>query len=174
MERNVHIINDQDGNKIVIINDIIFRGRQKIEWQKVEQYLKQFIGECYTVLSSNDMVYIGSELPDEYAGSNYTKNLKGALAKAKANAAQGVPELITVATHKRFRENLKEKHVFNAQFGWYRYNVKFALPVYNENQKVDRFNVFNAVLLLRYAHNGRLYLYDLLNIKKETGKPLEQ
>lgn len=45
MERNVHIINDQDGSKIVIINDIIFRGRQKIEWQKVEQYLKQFIGE---------------------------------------------------------------------------------------------------------------------------------
>lgn len=44
------------------------------------------------------MVYIGSDLPDEFTGSNYTKKLKGTL----------------------------------------------------------------------------LYLYDLVNIKKETGKPLEQ
>ena len=72
------------------------------------------------------------------------------------------------------KENLKEKHDSDAKYGWYRYDTKFALPVYNENQGLERFNVFQAVLLIRHAQDGKLYLYDLVNIKKETGKPLEQ
>jgi hypothetical protein len=38
----------------------------------------------------------------------------------------------------------------------------------------ERFNTFKAVLLIRHANDDKLYLYDLVNIKKETGKPLEQ
>lgn len=173
MERNVNIICDLDGSKIVVINDIIFKGRQKIEWSEVEKYLKQFVGECHDIIETDDMIYIGSDLPDEFTGSHDTKKLKGALAKAKANAAQGLPELIEIASKKRFKENLKEKHNFNAEFGWYRYDSKFALPVYNENEELERFNIFKVVLLIRHAHDGKLYLYDLVNIKKETGKPLE-
>lgn len=174
MERNINVIDDLDGGKIVVINDIAFKGRQKIEWPEVEKYLKQFVGEYYSIIETRDMIYIGSDLPDEFTGSNYTKKLKGALAKAKANATQGLPELIEIASKKRFKENLKEKHDSDAKYGWYRYDTKFALPVYNENQELERFNVFQAVLLIRYAQDGKLYLYDLINIKKETGKPLEQ
>ena len=36
----------------------------------------------------NEIIYIGSELPSEYAGSVYTKKLKGADAKAKANMTE--------------------------------------------------------------------------------------
>ena len=43
------------------------------------------------------MVYIGKDLPDEYAHSKYTKILKGTNAKAKANATQGLPEIIEIA-----------------------------------------------------------------------------
>ncbi|WP_330021410.1 hypothetical protein [Agathobacter sp.] len=50
----------------------------------------------------------------------------------KANAAQGIPELIEIAVGKNFRENNEEKHWRNAKFGWYRYNSRFALPVYDE------------------------------------------
>lgn len=145
MERNINIIEDLDGSKIVVINDIVFKGRQKIEWPEVEKYLKQFVGEHYNIIEANDMVYIGSDLPDEFTGSNYTKKLKGALAKAKANAAQGIPELIEIASKKRFKENLKEKHDSDAKFGWYRYDTKFALPVYNENQELERFNVLSLI-----------------------------
>ena len=91
------------------------------------------------------------------------------MAKAKANAVQGLPEMIAIASHKRFKENLKEKHISNAKYGWYRYDTKFALPVYNEKQTLERFNVFSAVLLIRHAHDGKLYLYDLVNIKKRNG-----
>ena len=39
---------------------------------------------------TNDLVYIGNDLPDEYMGAKYTYSLKGANAKAKANAVQGL------------------------------------------------------------------------------------
>ncbi len=107
MERNVNIIDELDGGKVVVISDVIFKGRQKIDWQKVEKYLKQFVGQCYDINDTNELVFIGSDLPDEFTGSNYTKKLKGTLAKAKANAAQGLPEMIEIAIQKRFKENLK-------------------------------------------------------------------
>lgn len=122
----------------------------------MEKYLKQFVGEYYGIIETSDMIYIGSDLPDEFTGSNYTKKLKGALAKAKANATQGLPELIEIASKKRFKENLKEKHGSDAKYGWYRYDTKFALPVYNENQELERFNVFQAVLLIRHAQDGKM------------------
>ncbi len=50
-----------------------------------------------TIWVNKEIIYIGNDLPDEYTGSNYTAKLKGALAKAKANAAQGIPEMIEIS-----------------------------------------------------------------------------
>lgn len=41
MDRNVQIITNLDGKKLVIINDIIFKGKQHIKWDEVENYLKR-------------------------------------------------------------------------------------------------------------------------------------
>lgn len=103
-----------------MINDIRFKGRQNIKWDEVEQYLKQYVGEFVEIAESKEIVYIGNELPNEYSSSEYTAKLKGTLAKAKANAAQGILEMIEIAENKRFRENLAKKHNKNAKFGWYR------------------------------------------------------
>ena len=94
MERKVNVIEDIDGKKTVFIHDIIFKGKRSVKWEDVEKYLKQYVGDIYTIDDSNDAVYIGTDLPDEYTHSNYTHILKGANAKAKANAVQGLPELI--------------------------------------------------------------------------------
>lgn len=108
----------------------------------------------------------------EFKGSKDTFRLKGALAKAKANAASGIPELIEIATNKRFKENLaKDKHQKNAKFGWFRYDSRFALPVYDEGGEVERYNVFHVEMLIRHSADGKLYLYDIVNIKKETSNP---
>ena len=40
MERNISVVKDVNGNQIVVINDIQFKGRQNINWDEVEQYLK--------------------------------------------------------------------------------------------------------------------------------------
>ncbi|MDE7342371.1 MAG: hypothetical protein K2N80_17715 [Lachnospiraceae bacterium] len=171
MERDVEIIGEENRGKIVIIRNILFKGRRNIAWCEVERYLKDFVGENYDISECGDKIFISSDFPDEFAKSNYTKKLKGTLAKAKANAAQGVPELVEVATEKRYKDNLKEKHSLHAKYGWYRYNTRFALPVYDEDQKLEEFNIFQAVLLIRHAHDGKRYLYDIVNIKKETSKP---
>ena len=94
----------------------------------------------------------------------------GANAKAKANAATAIPELIQIATNPRFEENRKEKHSKDAKNGWYRYDVRFALPVY-QNEELVQYNIFKARLLINHAENNKKYLYDILAIKKETSKP---
>lgn len=114
------------------------------------------------------MVYIGKDLPDEYTHSNYTMILKGANAKAKANAVQGLPEIIEIATHKAHKDNWKEKHSKDAKYGWYKYMSRFALPVFDSSGEIERYNIFQVVMIVRHAEDGKMYLYDMIDIKKET------
>ena len=140
---------------------IRFKGKRNINWEEVEQYLKEYIGDCYEVVETSDQVY--------------TKRLYGANAKAKANATQGIPMLLQCATNRRWQENFKGKHNVDAKFGWYRFTTRFALPVYNNDTgDLERFNIFRIEMLIRHAADGNLYLYDMVNIKKETSTPLEQ
>ncbi len=171
LDRNVNIITDLKGNKIVLINDIVFQGKRSVNWDDVKNYLETYVGEFYEIADTKDIVYIGKELPDEYTGSRYTYSLKGA--NAKANASQGIPEMLEIATGKHFRKNSGEKHNRNAANGWYRYNSRFALPVYDENGEVERYNVFHASMLIRHDADGKMYLYDIMDIKKETSNPFE-
>ncbi len=92
--------------------------------------------DIYPIAEDNEIIYIGSELPSEYAGSVYTKKLKGA----------------------------------DAKNGWYRYDTRFALPVYGDDGNIERYNIFRGRLLIRHVSSGKKYLYDILEIKKETGK----
>ena len=173
MRTNYSVIKDADGRSIVVINDIRFRGKRKINWKEVEEYLKQFIGEFYEIADTKDVVYVGKDFPDEFGGSKDTARLQGTLAKAKANAAQGLPQLIENAGNKRYKENLASKHENDAKNGWYRYTSRFALPVYGDDGEIDRYNVFRIEVLIRQENDGRMYIYDLVNIKKETSTPLE-
>ena len=75
----------------------------------------------------------------------------------------------------------KEKHSINARdfksgaaYGWYRYDIRFALPVYDDKTgNIARYNIYSASMLVRHANDDRKYLYDILAIKKETSSPLE-
>ena len=173
MKRNVEIIHDIDGKNIVVIHDIRFKGKRRIEWEEVEQYLKEYVGEFYEIAENSEKIYIGNDFPDEFTGSKDTKSLKGAWAKAKANVAQGIPEIIQIATNQSHAPNYEKKHEEDAKYGWYRYDSRFALPVYDECGDVERYNIFSVRMLVRHAKDRQKYLYDLLRIKKETSKPLE-
>lgn len=164
------IITDDQNNKIVLIDNIIFKGKRKIDWNEVKKHLKIYVGNGYKIEESAEVIYIGSALPEEYTESESRKSLMGANAKAKANAATVIPELIQIASNPTFQENKKEKHKRRARNGWYRYDVRFALPVY-EDRVVVRYNVFKGRLLVNWAENGKKYLYDILAIKKETSRP---
>ena len=174
MQNNYNVITDSSGRKIVVINNILFKGKRKINWNDVEKYVKRYIGKFYEIEDTKDTVYVEKDFPDEFSGSVDTSRLKGTLAKAKANAAQNIPELIKIAANKRYKENMSPKHKTNAKYGWHRYNSRFALPVYNEKCELERYNLFSIEILIRHADDKKMYLYDLVNIKKETSTPLEQ
>ena len=173
MEKKVDIIKDADGKSIVVINDLRFKGRRSVEWSVVEDYLKEYIGECAEITETSDIVYIGTDFPDEFAHSKDTKALRGANMYAKANSVSVIKEMVEIATNKTFAENYTKKHNADAKFGWYRYDTRFAIPVYDDNMELERYNVFKARMLVRHAQDGKLYLYDILRTKKETSKPLE-
>ncbi len=139
MDRKVTVIVGVNGEKIVLINDVSFKGKRKED-----------------TCSENRLA------------------LKGAVAKAKANASQGIPELIQIATNRQYSENYKSKHDKNAKYGWYRYDVRFALPTIDDKSgEICRYNVYFARMLVRHSADGKKYLYDILAIKKETSSPLE-
>lgn len=47
------------------------------------------------------------------------------------------------------------------------------LPVYDEVGEIERYNVFHTSLIVRHSEDKKLYLYDILDIKKETSNPIE-
>lgn len=171
--RSISIIRDEAGKSIALINDIRFKSRRSIDWNEIENYLKQYVGECFEILETAETVYIGTDFPDEYAHSKDTKNVKGVNEKAKANAITAVGELLEIATGKTEFPDYNNKHGNRAKYGWYRYTTRFGIPVYSEDGVLERYNIFRARILVRRDEDGKLYLYDVVTIKKETSKPLE-
>ena len=118
--------------------------------ERRRKYLKEYVEKFYEIAETSEKIFISTDFPDEYANSESRMVLKGAVAKAKANAAQGIPELIQIASNQVFAENTKKKHIKDAKYGWYRYDVRFALPVYDDKTgKLVRYNIFSARMLVR-------------------------
>lgn len=173
MNNNVNIIKDLDGSQIVLINDIRFKSRREVDWNQVERYLKEYIGNYYVITKTSDKVFIGSDFPDEFSHSHDTQKLKGANVKAKANITSAVGNLIQIATDKVAYPDYENKHGSKAKLGWYRYNTRFGIPVYDKDGNLDYYNIFSTRMLVRCDEDGKLYLYDLVRTKKETSRPHE-
>ena len=120
-------INDK-GQKVVIIDEIIFSCKRKINWGGVEQFLKQYVGKGYSISETDDVIYIGSEFPDEYANSKYSHKI----------------------------------------YGWYRCTIRFSLPICNDKGTIIGRNSYQGRMIIRHDSNGKKYLYDIVDIKKET------
>lgn len=65
---------------------------------------------------------------------------------AKANSSSIIKEMIEIATNKTFTENYALKHNTDAKFGWYRYDTRFAIPVYDDVGELVRYNVFIEII----------------------------
>lgn len=172
--RNINIIRDEQGKSIVIINDIKFKSRRTLDWNMVEEYLKEYIGSCFEIAETAEKVYIGSDFPDEFCHSTDKIRLRGANERAKANMVTAIDKLIEIATNKTETEDYNSRHGNKAKCGWYRYDTRFGIPVYNEDGELERYNIFFARMLVRCDADGKLYLYDFVRTKKETSSPHEQ
>lgn len=170
---NINIITDAEGRKIVMINDIRFKGKTREEWKEIEEYLIEYVGKCYEIVETAEKVYIGKDFPDEFAHGKDKTVLKGPNLKAKANATKVIGELIEIASNKSYAVDYNSKHKAKAEYGWYRYDTRLALPVYNDFGELERYNIYKLRMLVRHDKDGKLYLYDFLRTKKETSSPLQ-
>lgn len=173
MSENVTVITEPTGKKFVLINDIRFKGKTREEWKEIEEYLKEYIGKYYEISETAEKIYVGKDFPDEFTHGKDKIVLKGPNLKAKANAAQAVGKLIQIANNKSGSEDFKERHGEKAKFGWYRYDTRLALPIYNTEGELQRYNIYKLRMLVRHDEDGKLYLYNFLRTKKEMSSPSE-
>ena len=157
---------DKKGHKVVVINEILFKGRKSLPWKEVENYLKKYIGSVVLISETSEWIYIDKEFPDEYKGSEDTKKARGG--SAKANAVQGIKQMIEISRKTCETPNQKEKNHKKASLGWQRYLTRFALPVVNSDSIITHYNVYIATLVVRKTGKGKLKLYDVVNVKKES------
>lgn len=135
MEKNLSIIKDHEGKKLVIINDIRFKGKKREEWDEIEKYL---------------------DFPDEFTHGKDKTVLNGPNLKAKANASLIIKDLVQIATNKSYAVDYNEKHKKKAQYGWYRYDTRLALPIYNDDGELIRYNIFKLRMLVRHDSDGKM------------------
>jgi hypothetical protein len=63
---------------------------------------------------------------------------------------------------------MDNKHKINAKYGWYRGTVRFTLPTCDDKGNIVGKNVFQGRIIIRCDTDGRKYIYDIIDIKKET------
>jgi hypothetical protein len=153
------------------IRETIFFGKQNIPWNDVERYIRRYDGRVIRNINYGDEIQINAATADEYVHSQYTRKLRGALAKVKANAAQVIPQLLESCNNRRWIANKDNKHEKDAIRGWYRYDTYFSIKVASNEEGV-RFNRYSATIVVKINDTG-MYLYDIINIKKEARKPTD-
>lgn len=155
-------------NRIKINEDIFNNNNGKSINQTIKEYLEQHIGEVYTIIESGQKIYLGEDLPGEYAYSKSAQSLPTAQKLAKGRASSNLKEIIENATNRRWQKNKKEEHKIDAKYGFYRYDTNFSFE-YKGKEKI-----YKATILIRNDANGKKYLYDILNNrpqKKLVGLP---
>lgn len=157
------VILDKDGkfNRVRINEDIFANniGNKSIS-KIIHDYLTKHIGEYYYIFESGQKVYLGKDLPGEYAYSKSSKSLLITEKLAKGRAASGLQQIIENATNKRHEMSQKAKHKSDAKYGFYKYDTRFSF-VQN-----GRENIYEGTVLIRNDADGKKYLYDILGIKK--------
>lgn len=167
-------VREVDGQQIAWIENSSLSNKDLRDHKKIAEYIGRHIGEVYTIIESGRRVYIGEDLPSEYTQSEYTKRLlknNPATLKAKNRASDALGDMIEIASGRRW-EKTKHTHNKDAKFGMYRYNSRFAFAV-NGGNGTPNVHAYDVELLIRNASDGKKYLYDIVNIKKNTAYAIE-
>lgn len=128
--------------------------------KKAKRIIESQKNKTYKNLESSYNVLIDNKVSNEYIYSKNTRNLSKELKKVKCILSNYLKELILLGKDKEIINIKKDKHTYDAKYGFYRYKIRFSLKDKEET-------IYNAVLLIRNSYNGKKYLYDILDIKKE-------
>ena len=97
------IYNNNGSFDRVKINDDIFENNNGKSISKtIYDYIEKHIGNVYTIIESGQKVYLGKDLPSEYAYSESSKSLPIQKKLAKGRATTNFKEIIENASNRRF------------------------------------------------------------------------
>ena len=97
-----YVMKDTNGKDVVVIEEDIFAGKAGEKRKKVvAEYLKEHIGEVFTIIENGKNVYLGKDLSNEYIYSRTTKNLDRERHFVKHKAVSGIGKMIEIATNER-------------------------------------------------------------------------
>lgn len=158
-----NVIYNEDGsfNRVKINANIFENNGGKSINQTIHDYIKEHIGEMYTIIESGQKVYLGEDLPGEYTYSKSAQSLPTTNKLAKGRAASNFKEIVENVNNRKWEKSEKAKHKKDAKYGFYKYDTTFSFD-YNGNEKV-----YTGTVLIRNAENGKKYLYDILNIRPQ-------
>ena len=98
MDKRINIISDSVGKQIVVITDIRFQGKRNINWEEVEKYLKEYIGNYYEVVETADQIFISSDFPGELKGSKLPR-------RQEKKLRQKLKQIVCLITLSRYSRN---------------------------------------------------------------------
>ena len=169
----------KNGELIVISDNPVVTSRSALTAKGkrlVENVLRNIIPKAYTIKSDGQLVNINASYADEYTYSDDAKKNakeKPSIAKAKNKIVTNIGEVIEIAENGRWRKNEDNKvHRNDSSIGangFYYYNTRFAIPIYNgARSEILDYATYKATLLLEHNKNGKVNFYDLVNIKKSN------
>ena len=75
--------------------------------------------------------------------------------------------MIEIATNRKWSKN-RGSGKKDAKYGVYKYDTRFAFPVYDSKGKKIRAKAYDATLVIINSSDGKKYLYDVTEIKENT------
>ena len=162
-ETKFSIVYNNDGsfNRVKINQNIFENNGGKSISKTIHDYIKEHIGDIYTIIESGQKVYLGKDLPGEYAYSKSTQSLPISNKLAKGIAGYDLQEIIENVANRKWEKSKHSSHNKDAKYGFYKYDTTFSFD-YNGSEKI-----YTGVVLIRNDANGKKYLYDILNIKPQ-------
>lgn len=136
----------------------------------IYNYLFEHINDKEIAQATSDVIYLGKDLPHEYISSEYTNDLKRGnkkKLKIKNRAASILLDAIYATYDKKGPQAAKHNTNKDAKYGVYKYKTRLAFPVKNASGDITGYNAYTAQLVVNHASNGRLELYDVLDINRD-------
>ena len=151
---------------MIDILKLYFTNKNKLNWKDVEVKIKNTSGSVFKNEKLSKDFNIDNKAIDELTHSRYNMKLKGRLRLVKANLLMYLEDVIKDMDNERWKEDLDSKHKNIAKNGWYRYDIYFKFPVRDEQGNYIDKQVYKATVIVRCAEDNKLYIYDIIDIKK--------
>lgn len=166
------VMADPNGTPYVVVPRNVF-DEANVNGEKVTKYveniLKQNVGDVRQIMGSSEVVYIGTDFPGEFTGSNTTRTMRSNQPNyftLKFNSSPEIGEMLGIASNGNWTPNKKQKHDRDAKYGWYRFTTRVLVPKKNGN-----YHKYRCRMLVRWAADNNLYLYDVESIKTAGSLP---